>query len=270
MLGLAEEALQTYEEAIELVQDTSRNFLAHVLVNRAHVLSYLGRYAAALADFRTGLAHFERMRDDYGLVETHLLWGYEYHGARDEWQLAEAHFAKAAQIIHHKTEGYQEEHLRLLLGRGQAALAQGNVAEAHSFLTQAETLSQKNTFVWWKPAVAYLHGRIALAQGEKEEGVSYLLHVQSLAEEEGGNPEYWPLALLALAQNVSDPGQKQTYFRQCVTAVTQRGRFSDKIKCLQTAGYYFLSCEQPALQEHGQNLLQRAASLTATIPRERG
>ncbi|MCA9933632.1 MAG: tetratricopeptide repeat protein [Ardenticatenaceae bacterium] len=242
MLGMVQEALQTYNEAIELLQDSSRNFLAHVLVNRATILAYLGQFSAALVDFETALAHFEGVKDEYGLVEAHLLWGYEYHCVRGEWVEAREHFDKAAQIIHHKPDGYQEEQLRLWLGYAHLALESNALTESLAFLKKAELLVTQSSFVWWEPAIAYLKGRALIATGNKADGVQLLLQVNELVTA-GGCPEYWPLALLTLAQSETHTRKKATYFQSCVKAANKRARHLDKMKCLQMSDDFFKQLE---------------------------
>lgn len=232
MLGMAEEALQTYNEAVELLQEISHNFLAHVLVNRAAIRAYLGHFAASVADFESALAHFERVGDEYGLVETHLLWGYEYHCPRGEWEAARTHFNKAAQFIEQKPDGYQEERLRLWLGYGQLSLESNALAETFSRLTEIEALIASGTFGWWETAVAYLKGRALIAAGNQLEGKRLLLQGEELVAA-GGCPEYWPLALLALAQATPEEEQRQVYLQAAVAAANKRARFADRMKCLQ-------------------------------------
>lgn len=250
MLGMAHEALQTYNEAIELLQDSSRNFLAHVLVNRATVLAYLGQFPASISDFRTALAHFERVKDEYGLVETHLLWGHEYHCVRGEWEDAQRHFDEAAQLINNKPDGYQEERLRLWLGYSQLSLKSGAWDNAISLLEKAKVLVTQNSYVWWQPAVAYLQGCTWLALGNLAEGERLLLQVEELVNE-GGCPEYWPLALLALAQAADHREKKVMYFRACVEVASKRARFLDRIKCLQVSSAFFLKVDDPVLHQLG-------------------
>jgi tetratricopeptide (TPR) repeat protein len=58
MLGMAADALQTYNKAVDLLQNASRNILAHIWANRGALLSYLGHFPEAQSDFEAAFFPF--------------------------------------------------------------------------------------------------------------------------------------------------------------------------------------------------------------------
>ncbi|HEX6387042.1 MAG TPA: tetratricopeptide repeat protein, partial [Anaerolineae bacterium] len=122
-LGQAEEALKSLNEAIELVQDVSRNFLARFIGNRAEILAYLGRFPQALTNFNEALDLYTAMDDEQGLLDVYVVLGYEYYCMLGEWDKARFCFEQAQRLIDLQQEYHLEAHARVLIGLGQVELA---------------------------------------------------------------------------------------------------------------------------------------------------
>jgi tetratricopeptide (TPR) repeat protein len=263
-LGLPEEALHTFTEAIELLQDASRNFLAHVLANRAAVLAYLGDFSSALDDFEEAISHFVSMDDEYGMLETHLLWGYEYCNVLGQWGEARYHFEQARRFIDQRPHSYPEEKVRFLLGYGQVELEYGETEKAESLLKTGEKLIEEMDFVWWRPVALYLRALLELSRENRDETIAYLLKALKTIDD-GGCPDYQPLILLKLAQLEENREQRTVYLEQCVRAAQRRARYSDRIHCFRYAGELLVDCDDVFLRSLGEAYLIQARQWEANL-----
>ncbi|MCI0395006.1 MAG: tetratricopeptide repeat protein, partial [Chloroflexi bacterium] len=254
-LGQPGKALATLNEAYELTHNTSRNALAVVASNRAEILSYLGRYPEALADFKEAVSLFALMNDEYSQANSYLLWGYEYCCALEEWADAKDHFAKVQELISLDSQNYPEEMIRLLIGQGQVELKSGSIEKAESLLEEATRLIEENNLSWWRPVALYFHGLTKLTQGESE--LAYRDFRKALdAFDQGGCPDYLPLILLELGM-LTFGEEKRSYFEKCVKSALKRCRYKDRIWCFSTVGSVLQGCEEPGLQALRQYCLQQ-------------
>ena len=253
MLGQPQEALQTYGEAIALVQDASRNFLAHMLTNRAAVQAYLGHFAAAQKGFQEAVNHFVAMDDAYGMAEAYSLWGYEYSNAIADWSAAANQFAQAQRVLKERPDAYPEQQVRVWLGQCYMTLRQGSIKGVAAWLDAAEVLVNDKNLAWWQPVVAYLRGLFCCHIGDLVEAREYF-EQGATAVSQGGSPDYLPLILLELAQ-LTEGTTRDIYLIQTITAIRQRSRFIDRIHCLQTAGQMLLESKNEAMRTNGRNLL---------------
>lgn len=260
MLGLPKEAVQALNEAIELVQGTSRNFLAHFLSNKAVVLAYLGQFPEALNHFEEAMGHFIAMDDEHGMLETHLLWGYEYCNVLGRWDEARYHFEQAQRFIDQRPHSYPEEKVRLLLGYGQVELEYGETEKAESLLKTGEKLIEEMDFVWWRPVALYLRALLELSRENRDETIIHLLKALKTIGD-GGCPDYRPLILLELAQLEKNHEQRITYLEQCVQAAQRRARSLDRIYCFRRVGELLVDYDDASLRSLGETCLAQARQL---------
>lgn len=267
-LGQPEAALATFDEAIGLVRETSRNFLAQFLGNRAEVLTYLGRFAAALENFEEANSLFEAMDDEAGLVEIHLLWGYEYCSQLGQWEEARRHFRQAEALIALRPDDYPEEKARLLLGFGQVALTAGDTGQADALLREAEAIIADKGLAWWRPAVCYFGGLTRLAQAKTAEAQTYFQQGIQAVEQEGC-PDYLPLILWQLAACTSDDTARLVYLERCVRAAQQRARYLDRRYCFIQAGSLLINSEDANLRQLGEACLRQVEASELTLRAEK-
>jgi tetratricopeptide (TPR) repeat protein len=219
-LGRPLEASETLNEAILLVADVSNNFLAQALANKAELAAYLGEFSAALTYFERAISLFQAMEDESGLVEVHLLWGYEYEAALGHVEAAQNHFQQAEALIEKKPEYYAEEKLRLLLGKTQLASLTGSLADAENHLQEASRLLNDYDLSWWQPAFYYYRGEYFRQQGDLDEARrDWQLGLDTI-EARHGCPDYQPLILLGEARIAADPDIKTGYLLNCLQRAT--------------------------------------------------
>ena len=264
-MGQAEEALTTLNEAIDLAQNVSSNFLARFIGNRAEILVYLGRLPQAFASFKKALDLYMAMDDEQGLLDVYLVLGYEYHCMLDEWNEARYCFEQAKQLIDLRQGYYLEAEARLLIGLGQVELQTAALERAQYLFTEAKEIIEENNFAWWRPAVFYYEGLSWLVQEELTEARRSFQHALEAVDADGC-PDYLPLILLELAQLASDK-EKQAYLEKCAQAAQARGRFLDRIHCLDKAGSMLLQYDQARLRKVGASCLEKARRLEAFLSR---
>jgi tetratricopeptide (TPR) repeat protein len=233
-LGQAEEALETWNQAAAIAEDTSRNVFAIILSNRAEVLTYLGRYEDAERDFKQAVNLFAVMDDNYSLAMAHLLWGYEYCLIQERWLEARYHFDEACKAFDFHSDNYPEEKARLLIGLGCLDLAVGTVEDARKQFQTALDLIEGKQLNWWLPPASYYMGLICL---QDENVAQARLHFTRAVEsaEKRGCPDYLPLAFLGLARLETEPEQMASYLRKCMVTAEKRARYGDRLYCLETA-----------------------------------
>ncbi|HEX6387166.1 MAG TPA: tetratricopeptide repeat protein, partial [Anaerolineae bacterium] len=261
-LGQPEAALATFDEAISLVRDTSRNFLAQVLGNKAEVLAYLGRFSEALASFEEARELFIAMDDESGMIEVNLLWGYEYSSLLNNWDDARERFEEAQRLIELRPDDYPEEKARLMIGLGLLDLRSGSVEKATDILHRAEEMIEERSLAWWRPVVGYLRGLACLMQNRISDAKQCFESALAAVDQEGC-PDYRPLILLELAQLELDPSKKLAYLEACVQTAQERARYVDRIKCLKEAGNLLIDCDEPHLRELGTICLAKLEELEA-------
>lgn len=264
MLGQPRGALESLNSAIALAQDVSLNFLAHVLSNRAAVHAYLGDFDAAQGDFQEALEHFQAMDDEFGMVETLLLWGYEFNNPLQRWEEASRQFGQARTLIDKHPDNYLEQQVRLLVGDGQVALASGDAADAATLFADAAALSSEKEIHWWEAIAAYHRGAAQAQLGDAAGARTWLTRALEQADA-GSCPDYVPLAFLALAQLAEQPAEREEYLRRCLEAAEQRARVVDRLHCYETAGGALQASSDSALVSLGDNYVRRAEALRAQI-----
>lgn len=260
-LGNPQQSLETIGEAIDIGKESSRNFLAQALSNQGEVLSYLGRYAEANAAFEKAIALFTAMDDDPGILETHLLWGYEYCAPLNLWDEARLHYTAAQEILGTNPSVYLEEQARLLIAAGQLELAESNLLLAQELLHDALEIVDTNAIEWWMPACTYFLARTYRRLDQVETAERLLLQGKSVSEQEGC-PDYLPLILYELAQIAQNPRHKEEHLKQCLTAAQTRARFADRRFLFEKAGSELAATTRRAeLKQMGRFFINEARTL---------
>jgi predicted ATPase/class 3 adenylate cyclase len=165
MLGQYEEALDTFNEAVQIGRDSGRNLLVMALANRAATLCRTSRFPEALQDFEEAIELLKGMNYPGLQVETYLFWGFEYSSVLGNWQEARVQFGEAAKIIDRQPDSYIEERARLLIGMGQVELNEGNLEKAETLLHEAMALIETKELTGWRPVAVNLLERLSLAKG---------------------------------------------------------------------------------------------------------
>jgi class 3 adenylate cyclase/tetratricopeptide (TPR) repeat protein len=259
-LGRAQEALQVIDEAIDLARDTSRNFLAQFIGNKAEILAYLGRLADAKRHLDEAGALLARMDDPLSLVEVHLIKARNYFAARHEWAEAAYWYAQAEAILAAQPEPDFEMMVRQKIGQAEVKLAQGEAEVALAFVQGAAALIDAGGYAWWGPAVAYVSGRayVALQQWEQAAAV-YADGLQQCAAD--GCPDFAPLLLLALAEMTEDEAVRRQYYLDCMAASERRAWMLDKIYCLARVGQRMQGEDDEELRLQGAAWRRQAVRL---------
>jgi tetratricopeptide (TPR) repeat protein len=231
-LGRPFDALATLEEAIKIVRQVSRNFLAVFLANKGEILCYLGEFSEAQECFAEANDLFNIMDDDSGLLEVCLLQAYEYYCALKEWDLARVLLKRAEELITLRPDFEPEASARLLIALSTVSLANDDFLAAKQQAIEALALVEEKEITWWRPAVYNLYARVSLALGEIEQAFQA---AQSgiTAVSNGGCPDYLPLLFLAMGE--AKPEKRLEYLQDCVLAAEKRARYVDRVHCLQIA-----------------------------------
>ncbi len=268
-LGRAEEALEALNQAVAMAIESSDNFHAHFLANRATVLAYLGRYEQALADFQDARTLLGSMDDQYGLVEVELLWGYEYCCAREEWDEAQHHFNVARQVIGERPEDFREHQVRLLIGTGSALVGQGEFVSAAGVLAEAERLCRAWQVRSWLPAVLLYASSAQLALGQRPHARELLTAALRSIQHEAGSADYLAPVNLNLAETATAVDERRAFLERTLDAATGRARFADRRRCLERA----IALLEAMGERQSRPLLVRArhmlADLSAVAGRQR-
>jgi predicted ATPase len=253
-LGKAAEALATFTEAIALAKDTSRNFFARFVGNRAETLAYLGRYTEAQNDFEQAINLFLMMDDEQALSELYLVMGYEHYGMVGDWEQARSCFQKVAELFNNRDEEPIEGKARLLIGKGQIALQADNDPQAaRQFFATAVHLIEENKISWWHPAALHYLAQCNLALGEVDLArQQWETAVHTINNE--GCPDYLPAILYSLAQLEQNTANKHSYLKECIKAAQTRARLLDKINYLEHTATLFVNDTTLNLKELGEEL----------------
>ena len=264
-LGEAEKALSTLDESIDLVRDTSRNFYARFIGNRAEVLTYLGRYTEAQNDFEQAINLFMVMDDEQALSELYLVMGYEHFSMINDWSQANKCFQKVEDLISQRKDEFFEGKARLLIGKGQVALNTNEIRLAnHNFAAALQIIIEKN-IAWWHPVALYFLAQSHLQLGDATATVRQHLQMAAKTIENEGCPDYLPLILLSLAQLEEHSEAKLEYFEKAIKAAETRARLLDKIYCFeQVAKIYANDCHLNKT-ELGRYLKNKANNLKTQI-----
>ncbi|NJN55559.1 MAG: tetratricopeptide repeat protein [Anaerolineae bacterium] len=260
MLGQYEEALVTFDEAVRIGRESGRNLLVMALANRGATLSRLGYFPEALVDFEEAIELLRGMNYPGLQVETYLFWGFEYSNVLGRWREGRTHFEKAAKIINQHPDGFIEERARLLIGLGQVELNEGDLRQAELLLHEAMMVIEDKELYWWRPVALYFMGQLFVAKLELAQAKQFFTDALD-AFAYSGSPDYKPLVLLELARLESDERKQELYLRQCLTAVREGTRLTDRIVCLGEVGRLFSDRPDPELHQLGQECLREKVDL---------
>lgn len=251
-LGEPNDALNSINQAIEFAQNVSKNFLARSYGNKAEILTYLGKYQAALDSFNEAMALFIAMDDKQGLLEVYLIFGFEYLAANNEIDEFEHYLEKANLLIQQLNLLNSEEEARLHLGYGVFSLMAGK-KEASSYLNTAVNIINHRNYLWWKPAAHYYLGQTTL---ERERAVKQYQAALEAVENEGC-PDYLPLILLELAKNSPIEAEKIKYLKKCLITAASRAKFHHKQLCITEAAHLLMQFDDDKLVQFGKRFLQK-------------
>ncbi|MCP4418890.1 MAG: AAA family ATPase [Chloroflexi bacterium] len=262
--GKALDAFETFDEAVELGRNTSRNLLAITLYNQAAVYTYLGKFQAALQNFVEASDLLDPIQHSRQLIEMNLYWGYDYSSALKDWDDARNRFSIAKELIDHQPDNYPEEHARLLIGMGQLEMEAGNLKLSGKLLLQAQELIEQKQLSWWAPTSNYYLGVLKIREHHLEEAGRFLN--EGLAKIYlSGCPDYKPLILLRLAEIESLETRKIEYLQDCVTSARQRSRFVDRIFSLKRAGLLLAQAAPNSISDMGHRCLNEAEQLESHL-----
>ena len=254
----AEEALQNINEALVLIHATSHNIQAHMLNHRAAVFIYLGRFREALTDLQMAVDLFQKMDDALGLLQTYLLWGFEYSQGRQDWYEARRRLVQVGQLVASQPEDagmYVQEAARLWLGLGIVALHTGHLSQAETLFQKALRAVESRKVLWWRPAVLYQLGMVQMARHVDGGEIRPFFTKAYQAISNGGCPDDLPLILLQLAKLAGDEEPRWQLLEASVAAAFRRSRYIDQVVCFQEAGELLLSADVPRLRRLGGSCL---------------
>jgi adenylate cyclase len=254
-LGRPLEASETLNEAILLVADVSNNFLAQALANKAEMAAYLGAFDEAQIYFQEAMNLFRAMDDESGLIEVHLLWGYEYHLALGHLAAAADHFQQAQALIDRRPEYHLQETVRLLVGQAQLSLRSGALADVAAQLEQANSLIAERELLWWQPAVCHIAGEYYRQQGNLEKARTVWQKGLASIETNYGCPDYLPLLLLGLARLTAAGEARDNLLLDCLKAAEARSRYSDRTACYREAGELLCQSDDANVRAVGKSYL---------------
>ena len=266
-LGQASDALETFDEALTLAQDTSQHFLAQVLGNRAEVLCYLGKYLQAYEGFLQSIDLYARMDDKEGLADVYVLMGYEYSCATRNLTQAEDCFGKAAHILDERPEDYFDIRFRLLIGLGHLQILKNDMDKAFHLLNQAEEMIGQKENAWWHPVLLFFQGVILIQTDEINKAREKLLAASELSDDRG-SPDYKPLISLNLAKIEQSSEQKIAFLDQAIESAYQRARLVDKIRCFREVGEMLQDETGGDFQQMGQEYFAEAKLLEEKLEKK--
>lgn len=208
--------------------------VAHALVTQGEAQCYVGDFIQARASFGRAIDLFTQAHDTAGLIRTHSVYGYEYASMLGDWVDARHHLEMAQRLHSHTPLNDALEVTRLWLGLAQLELRRGSRAKVQEHLQLAHQLASGRQMIWWRPTLLYFQATYTLTLSQVEPAQSLLQEAQA-AVREGGNPDYLPLILLELAHLAPNMVEEQHYLAACIQAAEKRGRYLDKLHCLQVS-----------------------------------
>ena len=252
------DALTTINEALTLVRTASHNLQAHMLNHRAAIYCYQGRFTEALTDLQLAVDLFQKMDDALGLLQSYLLWGFEYSQGRQDWQEARRRLVQVGQLVASQPEDagmYVQEAARLWLGLGIAALHTGHLSQAETLFQKALRAVESRQLLWWRPVVLYQLGMVQVARQAEGGGIRPFFTSAHQAIANGGCPDELPLILLQLAKLAEDEESRWQLLEASVSAAFRRSRYIDKMICFREAGELLLNADAPRLRRLGGSCL---------------
>lgn len=259
-LGQAADALETYNEALQYVQDTSQHFLAQVLGNRGEVLCYLGKFDQAHESFLRSIELYTRMDDAQGLADVYVLMGYEYGCSLKQVAQAADCLQSAAGILDLRPNDYAEIRLRWLIGMGYLHLLKKEPFEAVGLFEQAEALLEEREVAWWHPILLYFQGSTFFQIGDVTVAREKLRRAVELSNDRGC-PDYKPLIYLQLARLAEDRAEQEELLNKSIQAAWQRSRLIDRIEILRGVGELMVGFLDDFAVKKGREFLSLAVDL---------
>ena len=253
-----DEALANINEAIGLIRATSHNIQAHMLNHRAAIYCYTGQFTEALADLKMAVDLFQKMDDTLGLLQSYLLWGFEYSQGQQDWKEGRRRLVQVGQLVASQPEEagmYVQEAARLWLGLGIVALNTGHLSQAETMLQKALRAVESRKLRWWLPMVLYQLGMVQVAREVSVEEIRPFFTKAHHAAANGGCPDDMPLILLQLARLEADEEKRMQLLEACVATATERSRFADKVACFREVGPLLLNAEESRLRRLGGSCL---------------
>ncbi|WP_420642885.1 tetratricopeptide repeat protein [Candidatus Leptofilum sp.] len=257
-LGQYQEAVSTFNEAVQIGQESGKNLYALAMTNRAAAYSRLGDFEAALVDFESAVNLLTSMNYPSLLVEALLFWGFEYFSPLQKWTDAKRRFEEAQQLINSQPESYIEEKARLLVGLGEIEIRSGSLNSAEDLLEKSYQLIEHKELIWWKPITEYFLGVLYRKMGREAEAWEYLQ--KSLASSKDGNPDFNALVLLEMAKLESNPEERDKLLESCILSAKKRSRYADKVVCLKLAAQMLLESEDVRSKNIGKDCLASLGS----------
>lgn len=261
-LGRVNDAVKTIDEALLVIQNSSRNFRARMLVNRAEFLCYLGWYEEANLNFTEAQELFDRMDDEEGLVGLYLHLANDYFADLDDWFAVSQYLNQAESIIKAQPAAYPEQNLRLHIGLSRLCLVNESLDQAIKHLDFCDKLIDEKQLVWWMPAVLYYQGLAYKMKQSKELSQINLIFQRGLtAIEDNGSPDFRALLLLEQARSNLNETARNYVLQECIQAVAERARYRDRVYCLETAGHILKTSSDSYWQKLGLDCLKKLKSL---------
>jgi tetratricopeptide (TPR) repeat protein len=251
-LGKAKGALNSINEAIELSSETSKNFHAQALGNRAEILAYLGHMEEARKGYDRAISLLKTMDLEPALAEAYLSKGLDLHADLNEWEEMENSLVEAQKLLEYRQESFPEKTLRLKIGLGTIAFQKNEIQAALTYFDAVENQIAESGFDWWYPQTVYLKGVVKRTQGDiLGARALFLRGLESIMREEGC-PDYKPLLLLELCRLESKEKKRVEYLLACARAAEVRARELNRRMCLAFVSETLSLSEDPELRRMGE------------------
>ena len=205
--------------------------------------------------------------DTSGLIDVYTVRGYEFHSLLEHWEKANLYFEHAQTLMGDDFSLYKEAYVRLLLGRTQQAIKQEHIQTALKKVQIAQGLIQDYKLLWWEPASLYWLGILQKKEGFNDLAKETFFLASNYAQKDGC-PDYLPLIFLEIANLSTESQSKFYYLEQCISALENRARFYDKIKCYEGIGHILSKQSDLTMQARGFAFLSQSQDMTKKIAQE--
>jgi len=249
-LGRYQQAIKTFNEAVQIGKESGKNLYALAMTNRAAAYSRLGDFDNALLDFESAVNLLSSMNYPSLLVEAYLFWGFEYFSPQRNWAEAKRVFEEAGKLIDLQPDSYIEEKARLLVGLGEVEIFSGTLSQAEELLQASYELINHKELIWWRPVVEYYLGVMCQKDGQKAQAEDFFQ--KSLVSSQEGCPDFNSLTMLELAELASDIQEREKLLEDCILSAQKRSRFVDKVTCLERAGHLLKDSSNKRLKKLGE------------------